>query len=196
MIYIVINDEEERFIDLEYKNIRSNYYMISNYGNIIVKSTQKQIKPFISNSGYKRVGLCTNKHNKRKNYSVHVLVAALFYNKIPNHNEHVNHVDGIKFHNYYKNLEIISIGENIKHAYDTGLMKSGMNHHLGKFDDSIIHKICKHLENKDNIFDIILDITNDINISRSSDRYKKWRAYIKKLRQRQFRKDIVELYDF
>ena len=196
MLYIVINDEEERFINLEYKDIRSNYYMISNYGNIIARATDTVIKPFISNSGYKRVGLCTKKHNKRKNYSVHVLVAALFYNKVPNKNEHVNHKDGDKFHNYYKNLEIISINANIKHAYDTRLMKSGKEHHLGKYDDSIIHKICKHLENKDEMFDIISDITGDSTISRSSDRYRQWRAYIKKLRQRQFRKDIVELYDF
>lgn len=195
MLYIIINDEKERFVDLEFKDVRSNYYMISNYGNIMVKATGKIIKPFISNSGYKRIGLCTKK-NKRKNYSIHVLVASIFYNKIPNSKEHVNHIDGIKFHLYYKNLEIIPSSENIKHAYNTGLMKSGVDHHLGKYDDNIIHKICKHLENKDDIYDIIVDITNDKNISRSSERYQKWRVYVKKLRQRQFRKDIIELYDF
>ena len=113
----------------------------------------------------------------------------------------VNHLDGNKFNLYYKNLEYTTKNENIQHAYDSGLMKKGKDHHLGKYDDNIVHKICKHLENGDEIYIIISDILNDNNISRSSIEYIRMRSYIKKLRQSirnvssPFRLDITSQYN-
>ena len=196
MLYIIIPDEREYFKILSYKNIRPNYYEISNYGTIRRIKDKKVIKPFLSNSGYLRVGL--EGKDKRKNYSIHVLVAYTFY---PNINVEgmkiqVNHLDGNKFNLYYKNLEYTSQSVNIKHAYDTGLMKSGKDHHLGKYDDETIHKICKHLENGDEMYTIVSDILNNPNISRDSYEYKRMRSFVKKLRQKQFRMRIVSQYDF
>ena len=180
---------------MTYKDIIPNYYEISNYGTIRNLETKKVYKPFVSNSGYLRIGL-KNK-NKRKNYSVHVLVANTFcVNLYDDEKIQVNHLDGDKSNSYYKNLEFTPQSENIKHAYDTGLMKSGKEHHLGKYDDETIHKICKHLEDGDDIYTIISDVLSDPNISRKSSEYKRMRSFVKKLRQRQFRMKIVSQYKF
>lgn len=175
--------------------MRNDYYEISNYGNIRVKKTKKILKPFISNSGYYRVGLTLN-NNKRKNFSIHVLTAYMFCEKMSVDQVQVNHLDGDKFHNYYKNIKWSTISENNQHAYDTGLMKKGKEHHLGKFTDEFVHRICQHLENGDDIYTIVSSLLNEPNIDRSSIKYQKLRVYIKKIRQRNFRKDIVEQYNF
>ena len=195
MIYIIINDEEEYFVDLKYKDIKTNYYQISNYGNIRIKSTGYTMKDFISNRGYRRIGLVLQ-NGKLKKFSKHILVAATCCDNDDKIKNQVNHLDGDKDHNYYKNLEWVSQNENIQHAYDTGLMKKGKDHHLGKNDDSLIHRICIHLSLHHEMYDIVSDITNKPNIQRDSKEYQRWRAYVKKLRQRNFRKDIVNQYDF
>lgn len=65
-------------------------------------------------------------HDKEKNRSVprsvHSLVAKAFLNKLPHH-QCVNHKDGNKENNHVDNLEWVTTQENIKHAYDIGLLK-------------------------------------------------------------------------
>lgn len=64
-------------------------------------------------AGYKRVALASN--GKRKNHSIHRLVAIAF---IPNplNKPEVNHIDGIKANNHVSNLEWATRSENILHA--------------------------------------------------------------------------------
>lgn len=70
--------------------------------------------------GYPRVKL--SKNNKTKPFSVHRLVADVFYDG-DHKNLQVNHIDGVKTNNHISNLEWLTGSENIKHAYDTGLKK-------------------------------------------------------------------------
>lgn len=69
-------------------------------------------------NGYMQAWLCDGK--KKKSFSVHRLVAEAF---IPNEGNKrtVNHKNGIKNDNRICNLEWATHGENIKHAYATGL---------------------------------------------------------------------------
>ena len=63
------------------------------------------------------------KNGKPKTFLVARLTAFTFYNKdINNKKLTVNHIDGNRFNNNLWNLELISLADNIRHAFETGLM--------------------------------------------------------------------------
>lgn len=81
-------------------------------------------KPWVDKEGYALVGLgcepyLTGKGTLRseRTMPVHVLVA-MAYIREPNKDEEVNHKDGNKANNHYKNLEWITHSNNMKHAAD------------------------------------------------------------------------------
>ena len=74
-----------------------------------------------NNQGYLQVNLYNV--NGMKSYQVHRLVAQTFIENLENKKE-VNHKNGVKTDNRVENLEWVTPKENIKHAWDTGLMKS------------------------------------------------------------------------
>lgn len=86
-------------------------YQVSNFGNIKNKTTNILLKP-INHHNYFYVHLC-DKNHKRKNKSIHRLVAEMFLDK-QNFNE-VNHKNGNKYDNHVDNLEWCSHNDNIKH---------------------------------------------------------------------------------
>ena len=72
------------------------------------------------NTGY-RVDLW--KEGKPYTKLVARLVAFTFYEKnINDHTLTVNHIDGNRLNNNIENLELIPLADNIRHAFDTGLM--------------------------------------------------------------------------
>lgn len=104
-------------------------YQVSNLGN--VKSLQlcngntttkreKILKNIIYGNGYYYV--CLSKNGKVKKYKVNRLVAQAFVPN-PKNKPFVNHIDGDKLNNYYKNLEWCTQSENMKHASMLGLRK-------------------------------------------------------------------------
>lgn len=84
-------------------------YEVSNFGRI--KNIKKNIilKPQINNHGYCMIALYKNK--KFKNYRVHRLVAQAF---IPNYDKKpvIDHIDGNKQNNHFKNLRWCTREEN------------------------------------------------------------------------------------
>lgn len=95
-------------------------YMISDMGDIYSIKSKKCIHPYINKCGHLKVMLCEN--NKKKKYFVHILVAKTFIENPHNYNI-VNHIDGNKTNNRVENLEWCTQSENIKHAWNTGLIK-------------------------------------------------------------------------
>lgn len=75
-------------------------------------------------TGY-RVSLWRN--GMRKDFLVARLVAFTFYEKdIDDLSLTVNHIDGNRLNNNISNLELISLADNIKHGFRTGLYDSQM----------------------------------------------------------------------
>ncbi len=62
------------------------------------------------------------KNNKIYKPKVHVLVCSAFHENIHN-KPTVNHIDGIKTNNFYKNVEWSTWSENHRHAFRIGLKK-------------------------------------------------------------------------
>lgn len=106
-------------------------YKINNFGEI--KSLERMkwnhskkqliqeriMKQYMS-VGYYKVDLSLN--DKRERYFVHRLLAQAFINN-PNNKLQVNHINGIKTDNRLENLEWVSPSENVRHAFNIGLIK-------------------------------------------------------------------------
>jgi hypothetical protein len=93
----------------------------------------------MNGNGYLIVKLRDN--NKSKNYKVHRIVANVYLDN-PSNLPQVNHKDGFKLNNHFVNLEWVSGSDNMKHAYNNGLMKKNrqkcvLDSQTGIFYDSI-----------------------------------------------------------
>ena len=118
----LLGKDEREYFDPEIYNIKEIWrtiekypnYMISNLGNVWSKRREKQLKPCVNSSNYKKYVL------SGKNVYAHRLVAEAF---IPNPNNlpEVNHKDGNKWNNYVENLEWVTKNENALHAFENGL---------------------------------------------------------------------------
>lgn len=62
------------------------------------------------------------KDGKKKDWLVARLVAITFLGKPTGNKNTVNHIDGNRFNNKIENLEWLSLADNIRHAFDSGLM--------------------------------------------------------------------------
>lgn len=145
MIYpLLFADEEYVYITQNMvPDIDINRYMISNYGVVRDTWRDRDVALTVAN-GYIRV--CLHKQNGGAvGVLAHRLVAMAF---IPgNWSLQVNHKDGIKFNNYYMNLEWTTARENLMHALDLGLNHRGENKPNSILTNDQVHQICIYLEN-------------------------------------------------
>lgn len=93
-------------------------YQISSLGR--VRSGGKIRKPSATGHGYLKVVLAKDGH--MHHHKIHRLVASAFVPN-PHARREVNHINGDKTDNRMDNLEWVSRGENIRHAYRMGLNK-------------------------------------------------------------------------
>lgn len=128
-------------------------YFIDEYGNVLSKVRKKPIilKPDIDKDGYEVYRLSTGDGNKIAKKG-HRLVAEYFLESVVD-KDIVNHIDGNKRNNYYKNLEWVSNKENIRHAVETGLLTP--YNRCFKITDTKTGKIVGYYHG----YDVISDIT-------------------------------------
>lgn len=116
---------------LEYK-IDDNYHLsLYEDGTTIINSFTRIMKgramsPAINGQGYLHLTFAINK--RPKSLPLHRMIAEAVYGKCPRGYE-VNHKDGNKLNNHPDNLEYVTHKENLKHAVETGLYKTGSAHH-------------------------------------------------------------------
>lgn len=134
-----------------WKDIKNyeGYYQISNYGRIRSLDrtiTNNEGKTYFkkgiilkqtphSNKKYKLFQVYLCKNNGKKSFKIHRLVALHFVNN-PLNKKVVNHIDNNPLNNHYKNLEWVTIKENVNHALKYGNM--GIN-----VDDKTIIELYK-----------------------------------------------------
>lgn len=104
----------------EWRKIENFNYSVSNYGNVKNNKTDKKI--YLNNKGGDYLSVNLSKNNKIKRFYVHRLVATYFVKKDNEERKEVNHKDGNKYNNYYKNLEWVTRSENIRHALKNNLI--------------------------------------------------------------------------
>lgn len=137
------------------QNITPNKYRISNHGFVKLLDDE-QFHPFyINHDGYAVTALTTVNNRVSKgtlkydtNKPVHRLVAHEFYGDkdLP-----VNHINGIKIDNHYKNLEYVTNYENQQHAFITHLRYSEMNNK----DLDMIYTLLERYRSTDKVYEII-----------------------------------------
>ena len=109
-----MNDEEWRIIP-SHPN-----YEASSLGKVRHSRSGKVLEAKQAPNGYQRVSIMIR--GRRKTMPVYLLVAEAFLGLRPERAV-VNHIDGNKRHNEPSNLEWITIGENVQHAWRSGLMR-------------------------------------------------------------------------
>lgn len=143
---------DEEFADIDFlDDVNPGNYFISNYGKVFSTFCNRLLIPIISTYGYYYVSLGAN--NREFN---HRLVAMAF---VPGRTEIrncVNHINGIKTYNYYKNLEWCTKAENNTHAYETHLNNYiGENCKQARITNDQAELICKLLEKGESIKNIL-----------------------------------------
>lgn len=91
---------------------------VSKTGKIRNKLTKRLLNG--SNDG-RYIRIKSDKSHKEKSFALHRIIALTFIPN-PDNKPNVNHLDGNTFNNAINNLEWATQSENIKHAYNTGLV--------------------------------------------------------------------------
>lgn len=100
------------------------FFKISNKGRVYSKRTNKILVQGTTKSGYKIISSkIGGRSGKCICVKIHRMLAKAFIPN-PENKSSVNHIDGNKQNNNVSNLEWATSSENVRHAYDTGLIKT------------------------------------------------------------------------
>ena len=177
-----INDTE--FVRYYHHNIIPTRYFVSRNGDVYSEISNTILMPNLTIKGYHKVNIFINNKKKPKPISVHKLVGLVFLydSYVPGYD--IDHLDGIKIHNYVDNLEWVPRSINIQRAFDNGLKHAihGNDNVNTIYKDEIIHEACKLLlEGK-----TIQNVSEITNIPKS---------YLYTIIRGESRKDIVDQYN-
>lgn len=127
-----------KVVSLERDTLRDN-------GDLHYRRKERILKPMSDKDGYLSAALS---NRNVKHFRIHRLVCTAFHDN-PDNKPEVNHKNGVKWDNYYKNLEWSTSSENQKHACATGLQ---VTHSKGLYgNDSPFRKAVIQLDTDNNI---------------------------------------------
>ncbi len=128
------------------------YYSVSNLGRVRSEPTQNRtvgrqrgrvMRCYRDSKGYLMFGMCLP-GRKRVSMKVHRAVALTFIRPRPEGCQ-INHKSGDKSNNSVANLEYVTCGENVRHAWRTGLAgprrPRGEKHSRAKLTDAHVREI-------------------------------------------------------
>lgn len=116
------------------------------------KLCKTKLTPWVAKNGYYTISCAID--GVRKKYFVHRLVAMAFVDGYQPHLT-VNHINGIKTDNRACNLEWVTLSENTKLQWETGLVNiRGEKHPLAKISDNDVVNIRNDIKNGAKIVDI------------------------------------------
>lgn len=129
-----------------YKNVKPGLYLIDENGNIYSNYKQDFMKPNIDKDGYLKIKLSSGCRENPCYVRIATLVAYHFLGEPPNNlkDPTINHIDGNKTNNNYKNLEWIERGTNSAIRNNKGV---GEENHEAILTSTEVHEICKLLLN-------------------------------------------------
>lgn len=114
-------------------------YQISNWGNVFSTKTNSLLTLSLNEKGYLMVQFTKGKGSNFK-FRVNRLVALHFVPN-PDNKPEVGHSNGNKTDNYYENLKWETRLENMTHAKEHDLVKSGLNHPSSKLSKEQVLEI-------------------------------------------------------
>jgi len=120
--------ESEKFPGFYHLPFTTSSVLINNCGVLIKPENGEPFHTHITKKGYVNTRLRVD--GEYRVGVVHRLVAMLFVEVPDRHRDksledlQVNHIDGIKTNNYYKNLEWVTGTENMLHARESGLFSN------------------------------------------------------------------------
>lgn len=180
-----------KFRKVTYPGITENKYLISENGDLYNMISGKFIGYYLDKDGYKRVCIDGKRH-----IGISRLVA---YQFCPNADIRlvVDHIDGNKQNNHYTNLEWVTVRENTLRAERMGLRKvRGSDNGNSKYDEKMIHSICKLFEEGISPIEVYRKITGEKYLSQSNNKGMAIYQLIHKIKQRECWPDIVSQYKF
>ena len=145
----ILNEYNHDLLYPTYKPVKINglptMYIVSNTGIIKNKFTGREIKQGLHYKGYPTISLQYGNGQTLGTF-VHRVVAQAFIPN-PENKPQVNHINGNKLCNWYKNLEWCTASENIQHAIKEGLFYTGQGEYANaaKYSEKQIHQVCSLL---------------------------------------------------
>lgn len=138
-------------------------YQVTSHGRIYNTILKKFRKLYLRKDGYFYIDLYNN--GIGKTFGVHRIVANEFCYERSDEKNVVNHKDGNKLNNYYKNLEWCTMKENITHACETGLKKINEDANAAILSNQDVFEIIELLHDKSIT---MLDIGNHYGVVRGA----------------------------
>jgi hypothetical protein len=131
----------------------SEWLEVSNLGRIRNPKTGTIRKQNLLKNGYYFVSFSMGSRGNKKTIRVHKAIAETFISN-PENKPIVNHIDGVKTNNSIDNLEWCTHSENIRHAFDTGLVniKTGYDNKLFKLSEKDVEFIINNYKPRDKNF--------------------------------------------
>lgn len=148
--------------ELEVPNIIPDRYMISTWGKVYDKisrtmhPTEKFVKPNYPNIMIKLID------GNTKTIAIHILMCLKFKCFKGSNSTEIDHVDGVRYHNWIWNLDWVSHQENLQRAVNTGLYGISENHQNSIFTNSQIEYVCELIQQGLQPIEILNIVNNSI----------------------------------